>query len=331
MQPSSSSALARATGIALGGGVAALAYATLVERRWYALRHATVPALRAPAARPLRVLHLSDLHLLPGQEHRRAFVRRCLDLRPDLVVATGDFLGGPDVIDGVLALLGPAARERPCLGVLGSNDYSGPVLKNPLHYLTRPDERLDGEPLDTGRLVAGLTDAGWCMLDNRRTRLATPSGVLDVAGLGDPHIGLDEPDAVDWSPPTEDVALRLGVVHAPYLRALDTFDGHGFDLVLAGHTHGGQLRVPLVGALTANCDLPLDQVRGLSTHPRGTRAAGAARRQPLWLHVSAGLGHSRYAPARFCCRPEATILDLVGAPRPPLAPPPQPGDGPASD
>jgi uncharacterized protein len=299
---STSSNLVRAAAATAAAGTAALAYATLVERRWYALRHVTVPTLRPAATRPLRVLHLSDLHLLPGQEDRRAFVRRCLDLSPDLVVATGDFLGSPDTIDDVVGLLGPAAATCPALAVLGSNDFYGPVLKNPMGYLTRPQERTPGIPLDTPRLVTGLESAGWSVLENVREHVKTAAGTIDVVGFGDPHIERDHPERIDWTAPADDMALRLGVVHAPYLRSLDEFDRHGFDLVLAGHTHGGQLRVPGYGALVANCDLPLDQARGLSRHGAG-----------LWLHVSAGLGHSRYAPIRFCCRPEATLLDLVPA------------------
>jgi uncharacterized protein len=292
----------RAIGAAAAAGVTALAYATLVERRWYALRHLTVPVLRPAASRPLRLLHLSDLHLLPGQEDRRAFVRRCLDLGPDLVVATGDFLGGPETVDDVVALLGPAATGRPALAVLGSNDFYGPVPKNPLRYVTDPQHRTPGIPLDTPRLVSGLESAGWSVLENVREPVKTPAGPLDVTGLGDPHIRRDHPERIDWARPDDEVALRLGVVHAPYLRSLDMFDRHGFDLVLAGHTHGGQLRVPGYGALVTNCDLPREQARGLSRHGAG-----------LWLHVSAGLGHSRYAPIRFCCRPEASLLDLVPA------------------
>jgi predicted MPP superfamily phosphohydrolase len=291
----------RITGALAAGGGAALAWGSLVERRWYALRHVTAPVLRPNATRPLRALHLSDLHLLPGQNDRSAFVRDCLAAAPDLVVATGDLLGGPDTIDEVVGLLGPAARRAPCLAVLGSNDFYGPVLKSPLRYFTDPTGRAYGVRLDTARMVHGLTEAGWMVVDNARMRIETAAGAVDVAGLGDPHIRRDHPERIDWQDPQDAVALRLGLVHAPYRRALDVFERQGYDLVLAGHTHGGQVRVPLVGALTANCDLPLRQARGVSMH----------RRMPL--HVSAGLGHSRYAPVRFCCRPEATMIDLVAA------------------
>ena len=82
----------------------------------------------------------------------------------------------------------------------------------------------------------------------------------------------------------------------------------GFPLILAGHTHGGQLCVPGFGALVTNCDLPRRQAKGLSTRctPGDARA----------LHVSAGLGTSPYAPVRFACPPEATPADAGGEDRP---------------
>lgn len=287
------------TGLGLAGaGAAGIAYASLVERRAYRLRHVTVPVLRA-AARPLRVLHLSDLHLIPGQDRKLAFVRSCARAGPDVVVATGDLLGHADAIEPAVAALNDVARGRVALAVLGSNDVFGPQPKNPARYLLGPSTPVTGTRLDTGRLLAGLHDGGWEVFDNRRAEVATPAGSVDVSGLADPHAGWDRPGDLDWSPPPYPAALRLGLVHAPYLRALDAFSDGGYDLVLAGHTHGGQLRLPGVGALVDNCDLPLRQARGLSRH------------RDCWLHVSAGLGESRYAPVRFACPPEASILDLV--------------------
>jgi predicted MPP superfamily phosphohydrolase len=92
------------------------------------------------------------------------------------------------------------------------------------------------------------------------------------------------------------------VVHAPYQEALGELLDDGAELILAGHTHGGQVRVPGVGALTANCDLPTAQARGLSVWYDAHRAA--------FLNVSAGLGNSIYAPVRFACRPEASLITL---------------------
>ena len=285
---------------AVAAGVATVGWATLIERRWYALRHATVPVLRPGASRPLRVLHLSDLHQVAGQAHRLAFVRACAGTAPDVVVASGDLLEEDAAIDEVVDTLATVVRGRVGVAVLGAHDFWGSTAKNPFEYFLAPGRRRYGMPLDTARLTAGLSEAGYSVVHNRRKTVATPAGPVDVAGLGDPHIGHDHPELIDWAAPTHDVALRLGLVHAPYRAPLDVFDRHGFDLVLSGHTHGGQVRAPLLGALVNNCDLPLGKSRGLSRE-------GA----DLWLHVSAGLGTSKFAPLRLGCRPEATVLDLV--------------------
>ena len=282
--------------------IAALAWAAVVERRWYVLRHVTVPVLAPAATQPLRILQLSDLHQLPGQQHRLDFVRACLDAGPDMVVVTGDLLESDDSIDDVVDVLAEAVAGRVGLVVLGAHDYWGATAKNPADYLFAPERRSYGKRLDTQRLIDGLTTAGYEVMDNRRTTVKTPAGLIDVVGLGDPHVNFDDPSAIDWSAPAEEYALRLGLCHAPYRRVVDSFDDAGLQLTLSGHTHGGQLRVPFAGALVNNTDLPLGQSRGLSRVGR------------MWLHVSAGLGHSRFAPVRFACRPEATVLDLVAAP-----------------
>ena len=89
--------VARAASVVGAGGAVGLAYASLVERNAYALRRVTVPVLPA-GHRPLRVVHVSDLHLMPGQRRKAAWVAALADLRPDLVVNTGDNISHPDAI-----------------------------------------------------------------------------------------------------------------------------------------------------------------------------------------------------------------------------------------
>ena len=101
----------------------------------------------------------------------------------------------------------------------------------------------------------------------------------------------------------ERTALTFG--HAPYLRVLDRWNELGYPLILAGHTHGGQLCVPFYGAVVTNCDLDRKRASGLHTHV-------TPGHEPSWMHVSAGLGTSPFAPVRFACRPEATLLTLTG-------------------
>ncbi len=135
--------------------------------------------------------------------------------------------------------------------------------------------------LPWGDLVAGLTDAGWLDLSNRRGRLSVAGREVEVRGVDDPHIERDRYDQVG-GPFDPGADLALGVTHAPYLRVLDAMAGDGAGLVLAGHTHGGQLCLPGIGALITNCDLAPAQAKGLSRHARPGSDAdrGSAARRP---------------------------------------------------
>ena len=279
-----------------------LGYAAGIEVRSFRLRRVEVAVLPA-GQRPLRVLHLSDLHLRPGQTKKRAWIRSLAGLEPDLVVDTGDNLASPRAVPAVLDCLGPLL-DLPGAYVLGSNDYFAPRVKNPVHYLLpgsswRPTDRF----LPWRDLRDGLAGAGWLDLTNRRGLLEVDGRRIELVGVDDPHLGRDRYDAA-LDPLDPDADLRLGVLHAPYRRVLDRMAGDGLGLLLAGHTHGGQLCLPGYGALVTNCDLPRRHAKGLS------------RWGVSWLHVSAGLGTSPYAPVRFACPPEATLLTLVAAPGP---------------
>lgn len=301
----------RVIAAAAGAAAGAVAYAAGYEVRAYQLRRVVVPVL-APGADPLRILHLSDLHLSTGQSRKREWLRRLSAQPVDLVVNTGDNITHADALPGLLDAL-EGLLDRPGVFVSGSNDYYAAAPKNPTHYLRGGRaRRSDGPRLPWEDLIAALASGGWVHLDNRRTRLTVAGRQVEAMGVDDPHIGRDRYDEIA-GPIPPDVDLALGVVHAPYQRVLDRMVADGVQLVLAGHTHGGQVRVPGVGALVTNCDLEPSRARGLSRHvvtsPYGT-ATG-------WLHVSAGLGTSPYAPIRFSCPPEATLLTLVDRERVP--------------
>ncbi|HZD00611.1 MAG TPA: metallophosphoesterase [Actinomycetes bacterium] len=277
-------------------GAACVAYGVLLERHWYRLRHETVPVLE-PDQPPRTILHLSDFHLLARDGRRRRFLTELAGLQVDLVVVTGDILGEPAALEVALESLRRFRPRAGAVAVLGSNDYYPPRFKNYFAYfLPRQRRRLPRTHNPWRELVDGLEGMGWLVLSNERARL----GDLEVAGMDDPHIHLDDLD-VAAQRDGDGTGMRIGVVHSPYQRSLDAFERAGYQLVLAGHTHGGQVRLPGIGALVTNCDLPRDRVRGLS------------RWGSSWLHVSGGLGTSKYAPFRFACRPEASLLTLVPA------------------
>jgi len=312
--------------IAIGAaGAAAFAWGSLVERTRWTLRRVDVPVLPA-GAQPVRVLHLSDLHMAPWQRDKQDWVRSLAELEPDLIVDTGDNLGHERGLEGIRRAF-DAFAGIPGVFVNGSNDYFGPALKNPFTYFGGPSGMVKrSKRLDIEALHAYFAELGWRDLDNTATSLDLRGTHFEFFGVDDPHRGYDRLDlitaAIDelraedplgdelWPDEASAVTERrptvtVGVAHAPYQRVLNSFVNHGAQLMLAGHTHGGQVCVPGFGALVTNCDIPRQQVKGLSVWRHGLRTA--------YLNVSAGLGTSIYAPVRFACPPEATLLRLVPA------------------
>ncbi|GHH85291.1 metallophosphoesterase [Streptomyces sulfonofaciens] len=291
-------------------GAAGLLYAAGFEARSFRLRRITVPVL-PPGMGPLRVLQVSDIHMVCGQRKKRRWLQSLAGLRPDFVINTGDNLSDPEGVPEALDALGPL-MEYPGAYVFGSNDYYGPKLRNPARYLVEKAQRkhgLNGNPPAVGAvhnpwedLRDGFDAAGWLNLTNTRGSLKIDGMEIGLTGLDDPHIKRDRHAQVAGGPEAG-TDFSMAIVHAPYLRVLDAFTAEGYPLILAGHTHGGQLRIPFRGALVTNCDLDTDRARGLSTHESADHRA--------YLHVSAGCGTNRYTPVRFACPPEATLLTLV--------------------
>jgi uncharacterized protein len=281
-------------------GAAALGYAGIVERNWFALRRFEVPVL-PPGTGPLRVLHISDAHLTPGRKRLGSWIRSLNDLDPHLVVNTGDSIAHPQAVRYFLDSLGPLL-DRPGVFVLGSNDLWAPQPFNPARYLLGPSYgHRRNTALPWEKLLDGMSAAGWLDLNNQRGQLTVGGLTVAVAGVDDPHIRRDRYAEVAGRADAG-ADLRLGVMHSPEPRLLDQFVADGYDLLLAGHTHGGQLCLPGYGTIVTNCGIDRERARGLHRYPTDGQA---------WLHVSAGLGTSPWAPARFACRPEASLLTLV--------------------
>ncbi len=296
----------RAAGVCAVAGAGLATYGAW-EARQYTLRKVTVPLL--PAGHdPLKVLHLSDIHMAPDQHAKQEWLRGLAALEPDLVVNTGDNLAHmrsvPVVADSLGGLL-----DVPGVYVLGSNDYWAPGMRNPLAYLL-PDtgeRHTSGRQLPWPDLKDRFNTAGWVDLTNGFGALEVAGTRFAFAGVDDPHLEYD--DLYRVSGRAEQRAdVRLGVTHAPYLRVLDQFAVDGYDAIIAGHTHGGQVCLPGGRALTTNCDIEPARARGLHRHPADSAPGDEGS---AWLHVSAGLGTNPYLRFRVACRPEATLMTLV--------------------
>jgi predicted MPP superfamily phosphohydrolase len=209
-------------------------------------------------------------------------------------VVTGDILGEPEAVDAAVEALRPLRGRLASYYVLGSNDYYAPQPLNYMAYFAKRRRHRAGKRGRAEDLRARLDADGWTYLANQRASLSRDRLRVEVVGLDDPHI---ERHDLRVAPRRDPAAVGLAVVHSP--DPVPELAALGYDLILCGHTHGGQVRMPFVGALVTNSTIPTRLCMGLS------------RLGPAYLHVSPGLGTSKYAPFRFLCRPEATVLELT--------------------
>ena len=250
----------------------------------------------------LRILHFSDLHLTPRRRSEIAIIRSWIDLNPDLVISTGDFLGHKSAIEPVLYAL-DRLLDLPGLYVFGSNDYYAPRFKNPFTYLQKDKgNRKLGAPLDIQRFDYALMNRGWINLNEQKVEISVKGLKIEARGTNDAHLKLDDYSKVVGRKSSKS-DLSIGITHAPYSRVLSAMAQDELDVVFAGHTHGGQIRIPWFGgtrSLTTNCDLPNWRSRGLTKLNDKTN-----------LHVSAGMGFNPFTPFRILCPSEATLLLLT--------------------
>ena len=286
----------RALRWAVGAGVVLGSY-SFVEPYRFRLAGKTVPMRHG--APGLTVLHISDTHLRYGDRMLPRFLERVpemLGLIPDIVAVTGDLIEDDEAIEN---LVGALARIEARIGrffVYGSHDYFIATQRSYLKYFTgRPPSKAPRRR-DEKPMTEALEAKGWVNVMNRTEVVTTDTGRIRISGVADPYLGWHRTDHIERG---RDDDLAIALVHTPDV--VSEWALNAFDLALAGHTHGGQVRIPGVGALVTNCSLP------------AALASGLARVGKTWLHVSPGLGTGRFAPIRFNCRPEATLLHLVPA------------------
>ncbi|MEX2274772.1 MAG: metallophosphoesterase [Actinomycetota bacterium] len=290
-------------------GVLCVAYGVFIERRWYrtvryrldilpargAAGSASGPTTGAPSSQDgLTVLHLSDLHYASGDRRMAAYLARLPP--PDVTVVTGDLVGEPEAVEAVVEALRPVRGRVASYFVLGSNDHFVTPRWVSLNWLKYFNRRRKIRVARRGRapeLIEQLEADGWTSLRNVRRDADLGGLQTEIVGLDDPHIAWHDLRVAPRRTPDR---FGLAIVHSP--DAAPELVALGYDLVLSGHTHGGQVRLPLVGALVTNCVMPTRLVSGL------------IRFGDAFLYTSPGIGTNRFAPFRFLCRPEATYLDL---------------------
>lgn len=275
-------------------GLAGLAAYPFLEARWFRINNLTAPMGRAVPR--LRILHVSDTHLT---SHDRGLIRFLQSLPgrfgiPDLVIATGDLVDDNSGITPITRALNDLPSKLGRFYVLGSHDYYQTRFQSPTKYFSGKKRPPNTSLADTKTLEENLQRDGWVSLTNTTHTLKTPHGVIRLAGVDDPYLDRHRTEHISRA---RDEVLAIGLAHTPDV--VSDWMLNGFDLVLSGHTHGGQVRVPGIGALVTNSSLPTALAGGL--HRIGSS----------WLHVSPGLGTGKFSPIRFNCRPEVTLIELA--------------------
>ena len=223
----------------------------------------------ATPRRPLRVVHLSDLHFIdrPGTGFYRFVVGKALELDADAIVFTGDLIDKPELLETAIEILQPLTRIAPCFFILGNHDW-----------------RFDYE-----YFRSKLAASGWKCVTGTHERIQLADRSVLLAGSELPWIG-NAPPSVEHA----GVDLRILLSHSPDQYRFG--QKCGYDVMLSGHTHGGQVVLPIIGPVYA------PSIYGVSF------AAGLFQLDKMTMHVSRGIGAKD--PLRLNCRPELTCLEI---------------------
>jgi len=290
-------------------GLSTLYYSARVEPYRWRLRRRKVPlAGLPPGLWGLRILHLSDFHITRRDWRRFKGILAFSSVEADLVAMTGDFVDEDDEAEARLAadLLDRFEAPLGKFAVLGNHDRFRRGTRRAISLVRTIRFSLTGVEDRDPDLVSttGLPHIGRLLLGGR-TRLllneahpVTRNGTrFWVVGVDDNHLGFDDLGRALAGVPAGEFSILLA--HSPTI--LPAAEGAGIPLVLAGHTHGGQVRLPLVGTIAVGARRPAGDAVGLLPTRTG------------YIHISPGLGSSRSLPFRFGCPPEATLLELVPA------------------
>jgi len=281
----------------------------------------------------LTILHLSDFHLRRTFKGRRLFdfIRTLKSEEYDLIFITGDMVENTSDADYLTEMLSPLRARQGKYAVFGVHDHYHKALYEFTRNMFRR-KRSYAVVNDTEELNRKLKTIGVEVLCNESRVLKMPGGGIgdiEIIGLDDPVINkldlkrafreidpLKEGEIIDGSSYREISGelfdmdgmrrhrlnrkghLRLALLHTPDSHVLATLHKKDVDIVFAGHTHGGQVRLPLVGAIISGCRI------------RTAFASGLFYLKKMVLFVSRGLGEGKYSQFRCYCPPEAVRISI---------------------
>ena len=267
-----------------------------IEPHWPHLRRISV-RIQKSLPGPLTILHLSDLHFTKNHFHLNRFFNRLAKLEPDLVLVTGDFMDSTEGIPFCIANLRKLKPRKGIYAVFGNHDYrSYPPLGVWRHLFTNQDSFTWRPESELTQLKEALAQVGVKVLFNQSVTLPLAKGSeLVLVGLDDPVSGRSDIDRAFSG--IRNGALRIAMTHSPM--TFPSLSEHGVDLAFAGHTHGGQIRIPGMG--------PLAVLRS-----RVSPIIDSTSEYGFHGIVSRGMGAQPIVRMRLFCRPEAVLIRVEG-------------------
>jgi predicted MPP superfamily phosphohydrolase len=231
------------------------------------------------------ICHVSDLHITADPRNSATVAEAIRSVQADLYVLTGDMIHGPRGVSALMTWLDDLANAmRPAVAVLGNAEHK--------------------RRIPTSSLVRQLEARGVRVLRNEVTEVSIGRGTVQIVGLDDPHTGHSRP--LDAFARADTARWTVVLVHSP--EGILPLEGRRADLVLAGHTHGGQILLPGIGWVSDNTHHSVGLISGWYDSQDLAVKAGI-RNGPKALYVSRGLGTSGW-PLRLRCRPELALLTL---------------------
>jgi len=276
---------------AIGGGI--LFWAFCVEPNWHRLRRITVRGQKKIKT-PFTILHLSDIHFVGKVGLKQYFFQRLSMLNPDLIVVTGDVIDNDEGIDTAAKYLSGLRARYGTYLVLGNHEYYDYQFKDNIRYHLFAG-KVSPHRNDTERFVRAMQSVGIRVLVNDSARLEIHGNPVVIGGTDDPLTQkINMGDALRGM---DSATYNIMLMHvADGLLQLQR-DGL-VDLVLSGHTHGGQIRIPFWGPVHWDTKLPRRYVDGMNEY------------KGIKVFVSRGVGAGRYLFLRFACRPEAVLFEV---------------------
>ncbi len=267
-------------------------WASFVEPHWYHLKRVKIQGQKK-LHKPITILHLSDIHFIKNPGSKRRFFQKLSMLNPDLIFLTGDIIDHDDGIDTAVQMISGLRARYGIFLVLGNHEYYNYTWIDNVRYHLGLGKTAVGRNNVT-RFVSEFKKIGVHILINESMKLEVHGTSVFIGGTDDPVTQrIDFERALHGINPQP---LNILLIH--HLDGLLKLSHHGIDLVFAGHTHGGQIRLPFLGPLVCETKLPRRFVDGLHNF------------KGMTVFVSRGLGAGRSLFPRFACRPEAIFFEL---------------------